>query len=137
MKRIDNWPAILDKFLCERLSVTFEWGKSDCCMFACDALVAITSVDIARDYRGKYKTAIAADKILKEGLNNIVTGTMHDLGSEEINKNFGQRGDLVLINTPNGDALAIINLRGTVTGQGELGLIDYPLDSVIKAWRIK
>ena len=107
-------------------------------MFACDGLIDITGTDVAKDYRSKYDTAAGSKKVLgEEGLNKIITDIMQNLNVEEIDKNFAERGDLVLIDTPRGDALALINMRGRVTGQGEFEAVDYPLESVIKAWGVK
>ena len=139
MKRLDNWPALLNTFFEKHKSNPGKWGEADCCMFACDAILAITGTDIAADVRGKYDTEDSAKEMLKErgGLNKLATTRMASYSCEIINRNFAQRGDLVLIDTPNGDALGIINLRGTVTGQGEFMLVDYLIDTVKKAWRIK
>jgi hypothetical protein len=138
MFKFDNYIAILNTFLEQRKTVPFKWGESDCCMFACDGLLALTGIDVAKDYRGKYDTASGSKKSLGEaGLNKIITDLMNDLDVKEINKNFAKRGDLVLIDTPRGDALALIDMRGNVTGQGEFKLVTYKLDCVIKAWGIK
>lgn len=138
MYKFDNYISILNTFFEKRKSISFAWGKSDCCMFACDGVLALTGIDVAKDFRDKYDTATGAKKVLgKDGLNKIITGLMKNLNVEEINKNFVRRGDLVLIDTPRGDALALIDMRGEVTGQGEFKLVTYKLDCVIKAWGIK
>jgi hypothetical protein len=130
--RYENWPSLLADFLAEEKP--FEWGKRDCSLFAADAVRCITGVDHAKKFRGRYKTAKGAARVIARhrGLEGLINKT----GLEPIPKLMAQRGDVVLIDTPLGEALGVIDLRGEAAGQGTNGIEHYPLSSVRRAWRV-
>ena len=51
LKRVSNWPAALDQFLADHRDLPFTWGTNDCCLFTCDAIVALTGIDLAAELR--------------------------------------------------------------------------------------
>jgi len=51
MERVQGWESKLDKFVESRHNTRFEWGKHDCCLFACDAVKEITGEDPAYAFR--------------------------------------------------------------------------------------
>lgn len=134
--RLENWPSLLADFLADEKP--FEWGARDCSLFAADAVFRITGSDPAKSLRGKYKTEKGAARILKRrgGLEKVAAKLAADSGMEEIPPLMAQRGDVVLINTPLGAALGIINLRGEVAGQGAQGIECYPANRALRAWRV-
>ncbi len=136
MRRFDNWASRLDEFL--KNDGPLEWGKSDCCMFACNAAICISGVDPAKDFRGRYSTELGAKRILKRrgGLLAHVEKEAAKYGIKRVPPLKAQRGDIVLIDTQLGDALGIINLRGSVSAQGFERIVQKPITSVKAAWRI-
>src|SRR5258708_4686376 len=64
MKRLEDWVVRLEAFIKERTAQPFKWGSQDCCLFAADAIEAITGVDLAADFRGKYSGAETAKAVL-------------------------------------------------------------------------
>jgi len=66
MERMQGWESKLDKFVESRHNARFEWGKHDCCLFACDAVKEITGEDPAYAFRGKYKDGVGAYELIKE-----------------------------------------------------------------------
>lgn len=133
--RLENWPSLLAAFLADEKP--FSWGSRDCCLFAADAVVCITGIDPAIDFRGRYTTAKGAARVLKKygGLEGAVERITLDHGMMEIPVAMAQRGDVVLIDSPLGLALAIVNLAGSVSGQGTDGIQHYEIDRALRAWR--
>lgn len=118
--RRDNWPSLLSAFVEQSLDKPFQWGISDCSLFAANAVLAMTGTDHAAEFRGRYKTARAARQLLKAF--GGVAGIVERTGLEEVSPLMAQRGDVVLVDTAEGDALGIIGLDGKVVCQGPSGL---------------
>lgn len=130
--RYEDWPARLNAFLADEQP--FEWGRRDCTLFAADAVLCITGIDPAKPWRGRYKTAIGAARIQKAhgGLAELVA----QAGLEEVRPTMAQRGDVVLIQSTDGPTLAVVNLSGNVSGQGQSGVTVYPIKEATRAWRV-
>lgn len=134
--RLDNWPSLLAAFLADEKP--FVWGSRDCCLFAADAVLCITGIDPAIDFRNRYTTAKGAARVLKKygGLKGAVERITMDHGMMEVPVALAQRGDVVLIDSPAGDALAVVNLKGGVTAQGPDGLTHHGVSTARRAWRV-
>lgn len=134
--RLENWPSLLAAFLADEKP--FAWGSRDCCLFAADAVLFITGIDPAIDFRNRYTTAKGAARVLKKygGLEGAVERITLDHGMMEIPVSMAQRGDVVLIDSPLGDALAVVDLLGTITGQSTDGFTRYPIRCARRAWRV-
>jgi hypothetical protein len=134
--RLENWPSLLAAFLADEKP--FAWGSRDCCLFAADAVLCITGLDPAIDFRGRYKTAKGAARVLKKygGLEGAVEVIALDHGMMEVPVGLAQRGDVVLIDSPRGLALAVVNLKGGVTAQGPDGVIHHDIRVAHRAWRV-
>jgi len=86
-----DWPEILAYRVESMVGVSFEWGKTDCCMFAADIVAAMTGIDYAAEFRGRYKTMRGAARLLrKKSLVEIMDGKLH-------RTKHPKRGDVVLI----------------------------------------
>ena len=150
LKRHEDWPTRLDQFLAERREQPFIWGRHDCCLFASDAIHAMTGTDVAADFP-PYDTALGARKALKEYAGASSVAELADwiaelYGIREIPPSFAQRGDVVLLNrdrlggelpTPAGQTLGIVALDGEeIWAPGEFRLVSVPLEVAERAWRI-
>jgi hypothetical protein len=139
--RAHDWESKLDDFVARSQRLKFAWGIHDCCLFACDAVLAMTGTDLAADFRGKYDSALGAARMLK-----AYGGTVEMLAEEiadkfcifEVPVLYAQRGDVVLLPSNNdGPALGIVSLDGwNCLGAGLEGLTRTPLNQCLKAWRI-
>lgn len=110
----------------------FEWGRNDCCLFAADAVKAMTDEDPAQALRG-YSTALAAQRLIDGagGLQSLV-GQM--LG-EAVSPLMAGVGDVVLLKNEERDLLGICN--GTsVIASGPNGLAVLGMDAALAAWKI-
>ena len=135
--RIDNWQMAFSSEL--EKPRYFLWGKDDCCLFACDIIKAITKVDPAYSFRGKYKSALGAYReIRKQGF----TGVM-DVAEKRCAENnwpeipilTAQRGDVVCALFNNQESLGIIT-GDSAAFVGGAGYVYIAPESALKAWRI-
>jgi hypothetical protein len=144
MQRNHSWPEDLHMFIEARKSEPFSWGINDCCTFTADAILAMTGVDTAAEYRGKTYTTEAA---AFAELHAICAGaTVEDAAVYAANKYgmtalpsvlFAQRGDLVLLSGPDGLALGIVYLNGKeALFVAPDGLHRIPVKTCTRAWRV-
>lgn len=56
IKRHADWRVSLIQYVSEAAQKPFRAGTHDCAIFAADAVRAMTGVDLAADWRGKYTT---------------------------------------------------------------------------------
>lgn len=108
MKRKDTWHADLADYIVKQRAEPFEWGKNDCALFAAGAVFAMTGEDVAKQYRGKYKSLRGAIGTLrKHGFNDHVEIVASIL--EEIHPSQAAVGDLAVVTGDDGfPALGIV-----------------------------
>jgi len=141
MKRYDYWEGMLDGFFESRREAKFEWGRNDCVLFACDAVLVMTGEDLARGFRDSYNTARGAFKAMAS-LGAADVGELADifaarLGLRILPPSFAQRGDVMLLDRELGESLGIVALNGVdVLAPGEERISDVPLSAGLRAWRI-
>ncbi len=141
LKRLDHWPGLLESFIDSRRHVPFQWGKNDCVLFSCDAVLAMTGQDLARGFRDTYDTARGALKAMHL-LDASSVGELADvfaarLGLRVLPATFAQRGDVVLLNRELGESLGIVSLNGVdIWAPAEEGLAEIPITEGLRAWRI-
>jgi hypothetical protein len=137
MNRLPDWPARLQAVVAARLCVPFAWGVHDCCLFGADCADACTGVDLAADFRGRYRCEREAYRLLHQlvGEGGVAALAASRL-PREIAPAFAQRGDIglaVLPEHPGRPLLAVCN--GTVwLGPGAAGLLATPAPS--RAWSL-
>jgi len=139
MKRVAGWERALAGWMQDALTRKFEWGKWDCALAACDAVNAITGVDPAAAFRGKYSTEAEALFLLgPEGLGVFAAAIAKQFGMAEARPKFAHRGDVALVdNGLPGVALGIVDLSGRFSWcVVERGLVRMPMERWLKAWRV-
>jgi hypothetical protein len=138
MKRIQQWQRALAEW--QRITPTriFEWGTFDCALASCDAIVAMTGTDPAEDFRGSYASEAEAQKIIgPDGLAAFAAGIAEKYAMTEAPPMFAHRGDLVLVDNGQGDALGIVDLSGRFAWCVlERGMVRMPMERWRKAWRV-
>lgn len=146
MKRIEHWATrSFHAFLKVRAHTPFVWGKSDCALFAADGVEAITGVDIAADFRGKYADEAGAAEAIK----SIAGGeTIADAAAwcaakhglvEWAHPLCAQRGDLVVYVDPETKlpVSGLVHLSGRhIVAQGPNGLMRISISLVKRAWHV-
>lgn len=141
MKRFGDWPALLDAFVASRLKLPFAWGWNDCCLFACDAVLAMTGEDLAESFRGKYFNARDAKRMLQqagaETVGELADRIAADFGLRCVPPQFAQRGDVVLLHRELGESLGIVSLDGVdIWAPADEGLARIAFGAGQRAWRI-
>jgi len=142
IERFNDWPARLSEFIAARREMPFAWGVNDCCLFAADAIIAMTGTDFAAPFRGLYDTARGALEVVRGrgelfGVGDVTAELMCLYGIREVPPPFAQRGDLVLLEREHGESLGIISLDGTdVWAPGDEHLVCVPISEGRRAWRI-
>jgi len=150
LRRTQSWETTeLHEFFLARREQSFAWGRNDCCLFPADGILAMTGVDIAADFRGKYTDHASAFALIQS-----VTGgsTVADAAAycaakfelpEWVDKSgkplplLARRGDLVVIEDAGRLIAGLVGLTGRhVISVGEEGLKRLALTAVQRAWRV-
>lgn len=134
--RPENWPTLLADFTNSRAREPFRWGANDCCLFASDWILTMYGSDPAAWFRGRYTTALGAFRFLKKhgGVEGIMRAAAAKYQWDEINPKQAQRGDLCLVDTPTGRALAVC-VGAFCVAPGPDALSALPMTATLKAWR--
>jgi hypothetical protein len=105
--RAEHWATrAYHTFLVERARQPFAWGTNDCATFAADGILALTGVDIAADFRGKYTdepSALSAIRAIAGGatIADAAAWCAAKFGLPEWKYPLlAQRGDLVVFTAP-------------------------------------
>lgn len=149
LTRVAHWDTgALNHFLLSRAFTPFAWGAHDCALFAADGVEAMTGVDIAAEFRGKYSSEDGAVEVIREvcGLSAGVTPTVADAaahcaelhGLVELEHPLkAQRGDLVVLEESDRMIAGLVHLSGRhIVAAGERGLKRLPISLVHRAWRV-
>lgn len=92
--RLPDWEERLHAFMLANRDREFQWGQWDCILFACAAAEAMTGVDKAAAYRGRYSTRRGAARILRRlGQGTLLATVDHEFSAKPVS--HALRGDLV------------------------------------------
>ena len=143
MRRSD-WPERLAAVIDGARDRSFGWGVHDCCLFACDCIEAISGIDPAKDFRGRYNTMLGAYRRMAEFIGDeipadrLVERTAERIcqnhGAPEIPPTTAARGDVVVVREDGRDVLGIVWSRAIYL-TSEDGLVTRPLPAIRRAWR--
>ncbi len=141
--RPHDWEQRLHAFLESEKAKPFAWGTHDCCIFAANWILALTGVDIAEDFRGKYTDEASCTALMaKLGYADVDAMITAQLTVKwqfaVVHPNFAHRGDLIQVEQPTGPALCIVGLNGKHShGVSEKGLVRLrTYHDAVKVWRI-
>lgn len=142
MNRYPDWEIRLYNLLNKRAKQSFQWGKHDCALFACDCILAMTGDDAAAWFRGKYRGCHGARRIIRKftkgyGLESLTDTITRQHHFYEVPVAKAQRGDLLLLDSPLGPTLGIVSLDGFRAYAASLqGLDTFSVLAARRAWRI-
>lgn len=132
-QRLRDWPERLAALFAARLAQPFEWGVHDCCLFAADAVLAVTGHDPAADLRGTYSSELGAQRVLRRW--GGVAGVAIARAGRVVPVALAQPGDVGLsLHDPARPALAVWG-GSAWHAAAPLGLVVVPPDAVVRAWR--
>jgi len=129
--RLRDWQSRLQALIAERESMPLAWGTNDCCIFACDAVLAMTGEDPAAGLREHRNEVEAAELLTVHG--GVMQLADARLG-ERIRPALAQVGDVGLVDTPLGPGLAVWG-GSQWLGPGANGLVRLPFEAARVAWR--
>lgn len=130
--RLHDWQLRLEALIDERLHRRFFYGQHDCCMWACDVVLAVTGRDPVADLRGTYATEEDAAAVMAAG------GGLAEMAcarfGPEVPPMAAAAGDVGLLETPEGPAL-VACAGMTWLAATAFGVVNVPLEQVTRAWR--
>ncbi len=98
----------------------FVPGQHDCAIFASGWVEAMTGTDVAKDWRGKYKTIAGGYRLIREsGYADHVDFVCKNF--QEVPPSFAQVGDMAVVSGDDGLALGGV--------QGEIVFVLHPSGS--------
>lgn len=139
--RFPDWQSRLHDYLFEHAVTEFRYGVFDCCLFACDAILATTGTDVAAPFRGRYASRRAAFRTIEEfagraSVEAITERVTRDHGMPETTPTRAQRGDVALLPRTHDYSLALVSLAGDLLAAGARGYERVPLKQAYRAWRV-
>ena len=134
LRRVRDWRRRLSDVIEERRRVPFT-EENNCALFMADCVAAMTGVDLAADYRGKFKSLAEAIILLrKAGYADLCEFLTQHL--DEIPPALARAGDVMAFPTEQtGWAGGIVNGE-RVTVMSEAGLGTVSRDLAARAFRI-
>ena len=132
--RIEGWEQRFHAKFTEAQGREFQWGKHDCVLFAADIVEALTGIDHAAEFRGRYRTPRGALRIV----GNLET--FPDQYFKRIPVTRAQRGDLVFVDgdNPFGGSLGVVAPGGVqIATAGENGLDLVSIRRGSAAWKVE
>ncbi len=114
LTRVADWRRQFDR-ACDRLRLEpFSWGDNDCAVgLAGNLVLALTGVDVAKGYRGRYATAIGAVRVLRNSGHTSLGDLVAALLPEHAHPSMARVGDIVTVP----DESAIGEVLGVVNGE--------------------
>ncbi|WP_143589608.1 DUF6950 family protein [Thalassospira mesophila] len=139
VRRLPHWEMLLEGWHKVAGTRPFLWGKSDCCLTACDAVLAITGIDPAGELRGRCHDRRSAIRVMRDyaggGVESTVVKAFAACGFADVPPLFARRGDCGLVPSDDGPALAVC-MGKNWAAQGKDGLVYVPLQDGLRAWRV-
>lgn len=145
MNRFEDWPTRLADAIAGRQDMPFAEGKHDCCLAAADVIEAMTGVDLMADFRGRYRSAAGAHRLLVSEGKGTLLKTLISLvpahGGKKIPKAFASKGDLVMTKKAvhdecMGQACGICVGQARAVFPGEVGWVQLHIRDWCAAFRI-
>lgn len=132
MQRFKDWPSRLQALLDAAQGRPFEWGVHDCCLWAADAVLATTGVDLAVPWRGTYSTEGEAAALL-DALGGL--RALGALGGPECKPALAGAGDVGLIEHGGRGWLAVHDGAAWICPTRE-GFVRWPTRAARCAWKV-
>lgn len=132
MQRKPDWEARLGAVLDAYANRPFDWGRSDCCLFVADVVQAMTGIDPAAAYRGRYSNETGARLALRRYGKTTLVATFDAAFGPNVEPARAHRGDIVQIN----ELTAGVCMGAFGYFVGDAGLVRHPYADFTRAWVI-
>ena len=139
MRRVPDWENRLVGTIESFRDRPFAWGVNDCCIFAGACLEAVTGLNPAAGFKGRYRTREEAEAILRGLGPGGLLGLLSRRFGPQVMPFEAQRGDLVVAMGEGGASIGILwGGRAAFLGEafGHRGLVTLPLGQTLSAFRI-
>lgn len=132
--RIEGWEVRLVEAIEAARARPFVWGENDCATVVADVRKALTGDDMAAEWRGRYRTARGAMRLIRSmGHATLAEAVTARLGPPLPSVLMAGRGDVLL--HPDGLAIGFCaGAHGLFPGPD--GLVPVPFETCLKAWRV-
>lgn len=134
MRRAD-WKPRLALYLSQVVRKGFAPGAHDCALFAAGAVEAMTGIDIAAPFRGRYRTIRGGIRILRAAghADHIALARVH---FAEVHKSRATPGDLAILPTEDGMALGVVHgeMVFVLSARGGMGM--KPVQSAVRILQV-
>lgn len=133
LQRRASWPEDLAAFFEAHRELPFAWGSNDCALFAADAVLAMTGVDVAKDLRG-YTTELGAARLIAKvgGMKALALSC----GVKEKAAGFAQRGDVVLADMEGRETFGVVSGDGYWRAPGAEGAVARPMSEALAVFGV-
>jgi hypothetical protein len=133
--RLPDWKARLTEYVATCARTPYALGQHDCALFAAGAVEAVSGVDPAAAWRGRYQTKEGGLRVLKRaGVTDHIAATAAAL--PEIAPAFAAAGDVACVMDEASGGLALGVVQGElvyVLRPDGLGLV--PRSTMTRAFR--
>jgi hypothetical protein len=124
LNRRPDWQSRLVDYLGRASRMPFQPGRHDCALFAAGAVEAMTGVDLAAHWRGRYRTLRGGVRVLRRDgyADHVALAAAHfrARGAGEV----AMPGDLAAVPTQDGPALGVVQGQHVyVVGPDGLGMV--------------
>ena len=104
-RKTEGWQVRLAAYLSDCKERPLAYGQHDCALFAAGAVQAMTELDLAEGWRGRYTTLRGGLRVLRaQGYADQVA-----LAAAHLPETVSPRpGDLAVIDAPHGPALGVL-----------------------------
>lgn len=133
MTRIHNWAVALDAEITAARTRTFAYGAHDCIQFAARCVIAMTGTDHRLAFP-QYESKAEALRIIAE--HGSLEALLISVLGKPVAPNQAGRGDVVLVDTPEGDAAGISWANVVFVAIAPAGLASPPRTAIKTAWRV-
>lgn len=133
--RIDGWETRLFEVVEAARHEPYQLGSHDCFRFACSSIEALTGVDRWPEFAGYRTKRDALVRIARHGKSAESAGDWF-CGSPSVSTSRAQRGDILLLQTEDGEQHLGVCLGAQAAFLHERGLLFVPTLTCICAWKI-
>ncbi len=135
--RLEGWERRVEDVIQAAESEPYVLGQHDCFKVACQAVEALTGVDLWSEWAGRYSTQREALKLIAEYGGGTFDDAFSRLFGVELDDNplFARRGDVLKFERDGVPHLGVCRGRGVVV-LGENGLMKIPLRACAGVWKI-
>lgn len=139
LSKKQNWTGLLAEYLADKAKKPFIWGENDCIIFAGEAILAMTGVDIGTKHKHQYANSDEAREYLGEHFDgNGDNVFIPYLGKSMNNYRKAGRGDIAKIAVlGEGFAYGVVDCSGErIAFMQRKGLVYVPKRELIAFWRV-